>query len=63
MALGATRMRLQHEINVRVGRGYDTLPDLFFTEPVQAGKYAGAVLDRPSFEAAAAELRHHLGIL
>lgn len=62
LALGATRMRLQHEVNVRVGRGYDPLPDLFFTEPVRTGKYAGAVLDRPSFEAAAAELRHHLGL-
>jgi hypothetical protein len=55
-------MRLQHEINLRVGRGYDPLPDLFFTQPVRAGRYAGAVLDRASFDAAAAELRHHLGL-
>ena len=58
LALGATRFRLQHEVNVRVGAGGAyTLPDLFFDSPVQAGPYRGAVLDRPSFSAALASLR------
>ncbi|WP_127502928.1 aldehyde ferredoxin oxidoreductase N-terminal domain-containing protein [Actinoplanes solisilvae] len=64
LELGATRMRLQHEVNVRVGRAtVETLPELFFTSPVQAGEYAGAVLDRSSFEAAAAALRDELGLI
>ena len=63
LALGATRLRLQHQVNVRLGRaGAPTLPDLFFTEPVRAGRYAGAMLDRVAFEEAAADLRRHLGL-
>ncbi|MEU4155262.1 aldehyde ferredoxin oxidoreductase N-terminal domain-containing protein [Actinoplanes sp. NPDC026670] len=63
LALGATRMRLQHEVNLRVGRaGEETLPDLFFDSPVRAGAFAGAVLDRPAFTAAATELRRLLDL-
>ena len=62
LALGARRLRLQHEINRRLGRGAGRLPDLFFTEPVQAGRYAGAVLDRPAFTAALADLRSQLDL-
>jgi len=62
LGLGAARLSLQHEVNVRLGRATaETLPDLFFTEPVRSGRYAGAVLDRAAFTAAAAELRDHLG--
>jgi aldehyde:ferredoxin oxidoreductase len=63
LALGAERLRLQHEINTRLGVGGDLLPDLFFTEPVRRGRYAGAVLDRAAFDAAAAELRGRLGFV
>ncbi|MEV4349163.1 aldehyde ferredoxin oxidoreductase N-terminal domain-containing protein [Actinoplanes sp. NPDC049596] len=62
LALGATRLRLQHEVNQRLGVRPGHLPDLFFTAPIQSGKYAGAVLDRPSFEAAASALRKELQI-
>lgn len=63
LALGATRMRLQHEVNLRVGRAApETLPDLFFTAPVRSGVYAGAVLDRAAFDAAADALRDELGL-
>jgi aldehyde:ferredoxin oxidoreductase len=62
LALGATRLRLQFELNRRLGftPADDRLPDLFFTEPVRAGRYAGAVLDREAFTAAAADLRSSL---
>ncbi|MEU4215643.1 aldehyde ferredoxin oxidoreductase N-terminal domain-containing protein [Actinoplanes sp. NPDC026623] len=62
LVLGATRLVLQHQVNRRLGRGDEqTLPDLFFTEPVRTGRYAGAVLDRTAFTAAATELRRMLG--
>jgi aldehyde:ferredoxin oxidoreductase len=63
LALGAERLRLQREVNRRVGIGLDadTLPDRFFTEPVAAGRYAGAVIDRAAFEAAVADLHAQLG--
>ncbi|MFI6760051.1 aldehyde ferredoxin oxidoreductase N-terminal domain-containing protein [Micromonospora sp. NPDC050417] len=63
LALGARRLRLQHEINHRLGVGLDadTLPDRFFTEPVATGRYAGAVLDRAAFTEAVAELHRQLG--
>jgi aldehyde:ferredoxin oxidoreductase len=63
LALGARRLRLQFEINRRLGldpAAEDRLPDLFFTEPVRAGRYLGAVLDRSTFTAAVAELREEL---
>jgi aldehyde:ferredoxin oxidoreductase len=62
LALGAERLRLQFEINRRLGFGPsdDTLPDLFFSEPVRSGRYAGAVLDRAEFGAAVAALRERL---
>ncbi|GAA2563572.1 hypothetical protein GCM10010435_39560 [Winogradskya consettensis] len=62
LALGATRLRLQYEINAGLGvERIGTLPDLFFTEPVRAGgRYAGAVLDRDAFTAAAQDLHDHL---
>jgi aldehyde:ferredoxin oxidoreductase len=62
LALGARRLHLQHEVNRRLGRDAGHLPDLFFTEPVRAGRYAGAVLDRAGFTAALAELRTELGL-
>jgi aldehyde:ferredoxin oxidoreductase len=63
LALGAERLRLQREVNRRLGIGLDadTLPDRFFTEPVAAGRYAGAVVDRVAFEAAVADLHEQLG--
>jgi aldehyde:ferredoxin oxidoreductase len=63
LALGAERLRLQHEINDRLGVGPDAdrLPEIFFTEPVRQGRYAGAVLKRDAFAAATSELRTRLG--
>lgn len=63
LALGARRLRLQFDVNRRLGIGQaaaDRLPDLFFTEPVAAGRYAGAVLDRAEFDTAVAQLRTEL---
>jgi aldehyde:ferredoxin oxidoreductase len=62
LALGASRLRLQFAINRRLGFGPadDTLPDLFFEQPVRAGRYAGSVLDRAEFGAAVTALRHRL---
>jgi aldehyde:ferredoxin oxidoreductase len=62
LELGAERLRLQFEVNRRLGftAADDRLPDLFFTEPVRAGRYAGAVLDRASFTAAVDHLRAEL---
>jgi aldehyde:ferredoxin oxidoreductase len=62
LALGARRLRLQFEVNRRLGftPADDRLPDLFFTEPVRAGRYAGAILDRASFTAAVDGLRAEL---
>jgi aldehyde:ferredoxin oxidoreductase len=62
-ALGARRLRLQREVNHRLGipLDRDTLPDRFFTEPVAAGRYAGAVLDRDAFGRAVADLHRLLG--
>jgi aldehyde:ferredoxin oxidoreductase len=61
LALGAERLLLQHEINTRLGVGGDDLPEVFFTEPVRGGRYAGSVLDRAGFTAAVADLRAELG--
>lgn len=63
LALGARRLRLQFDVNRRLGIGRaaaDRLPDLFFTEPVAAGRYAGAMLDRAEFDTAVAQLRTEL---
>ncbi|NMO53986.1 hypothetical protein HH310_22740 [Actinoplanes sp. TBRC 11911] len=59
LALGGTRLRLMFEVNrrLRVPASADTLPAVFFDEPVRAGRYRGAVLDRPSFATAVASLR------
>jgi aldehyde:ferredoxin oxidoreductase len=74
LALGALRLRLQHEVNQRLrlrhgpgrrpggGARAGELPDLFFAEPVRAGRYAGAVLDRAAFAAALADLRGRLDL-
>jgi aldehyde:ferredoxin oxidoreductase len=56
-ALGRERLARQLEINELLGVGPATLPDRFFTEPVEAGAYAGAVLDRAEFEAGVRALR------
>jgi aldehyde:ferredoxin oxidoreductase len=63
LALGVERLRLQREINhqLGIGRDADTLPDRFFTEPVETGRYAGAVLDRAAFTTAVADLHQQLG--
>jgi aldehyde:ferredoxin oxidoreductase len=65
LALGAERLTLQREVNRRLGIGLDadTLPDRFFTEPVAAGRYAGAVIDRAEFTAAVAALHLELGFV
>lgn len=62
LALGALRLSWQREINrcLGVGLDRDTLPDRFFTEPVEAGPYAGAVLDRDAFGRAVAQLHREL---
>jgi aldehyde:ferredoxin oxidoreductase len=61
-ALGAERLRLQFAINRALGWGpeADTLPDIFFDEPVRAGRYAGSVLDRAAFGSAVTALRERL---
>lgn len=63
MALGALRLRLQRDVNRRLGIGLDqdTLPSRFFTEPIQSGPWSGAVLDRDDFQAAVAVLHRQLG--
>jgi len=63
LALGAQRLRWQREVNRRLGIGLDRdkLPDRFFDEPVAAGPYAGAVLERRAFSAAVAQLHDELG--
>jgi aldehyde:ferredoxin oxidoreductase len=63
LALGRRRLWLQREVNRRLGIGLDqdTLPSHFFTEPVAAGPWVGAVLDPIAFRAATAELHQLLG--
>jgi aldehyde:ferredoxin oxidoreductase len=60
LALGDARMRLQYEINARLGIGAeaDALPARLHDEPVRAGRYAGAVLDRGRFAAAVRRVRN-----
>ena len=60
LALGARRLQLMNDINARLGVVAETLPDRFFDEPVQAGPWAGAVLDRDAFDAALRRLRADL---
>jgi aldehyde:ferredoxin oxidoreductase len=59
LRLGDTRLRLQYEINARLGVGADadTLPARLHDEPVRSGRYAGAALDRGEFAAAARRVR------
>ncbi|MEU7826135.1 aldehyde ferredoxin oxidoreductase C-terminal domain-containing protein [Catellatospora sp. NPDC049133] len=56
-ALGRDRLRAQQEINDRLGVPAGTLPTRFFDEPVAAGAFRGAVLDRAEFTAAVEMLR------
>jgi aldehyde:ferredoxin oxidoreductase len=60
---GRRRLRLMREYNLREGltSADDVLPDRFFTLPVDGGRLSGAVLDRPTFEAATVRLRDLLG--
>jgi aldehyde:ferredoxin oxidoreductase len=60
---GRRRLRLMREYNLREGltSADDVLPDRFFTLPVDGGRLSGAVLDRPTFEAATVRLRELLG--
>jgi aldehyde:ferredoxin oxidoreductase len=62
LALGDRRLRLQRAVNRRLGIGLDadTLPGRFFTEPLAAGPWSGAVLDRDAFTAAVAALHREL---
>ena len=48
---GRRRLQLMRVYNVREGIdcNYDTLPNRFFTDPVDAGRHRGAVLDRAVF--------------
>jgi aldehyde:ferredoxin oxidoreductase len=55
-ALGRERFARQQEINDLLGVGPGTLPDRFFTEPVQEGPHRGAVVDRAQFAAAVGAL-------
>jgi aldehyde:ferredoxin oxidoreductase len=61
--LGRQRLRMMRDYNIREGLtpADDTLPDRFFTLPVDGGRLAGAVLDKPAFTAAVAHVRHLLG--
>jgi aldehyde:ferredoxin oxidoreductase len=63
LALGAVRLSLQREVNRRLGLrlAEDTLPERFFTEPVSAGRYAGAMINRVAFAEAVAGLHGELG--
>jgi aldehyde:ferredoxin oxidoreductase len=63
LALGGLRLQLMHQVNQRLGVPPGQLPDRFFTEPVRAGRFAGAVLDRVAFDAAATDLRSELGLV
>jgi len=62
LALGGRRLLVQHAINRLAGVPASALPDRFMTEPLAAGPWAGAVLDRVAFDQAAAELRAELGL-
>ncbi|GIH09167.1 aldehyde ferredoxin oxidoreductase [Rhizocola hellebori] len=57
LALGRERLAQQQQINDLLGVAAGRLPDRFFDEPVQAGVFAGAVLDRTEFEAAVLALQ------
>jgi aldehyde:ferredoxin oxidoreductase len=63
VAWGRRRLALMREYNLREGIGAeaDTLPERFFTEALDAGGLAGAVLDRDGFERARALLYAELG--
>jgi len=62
-AWGRRRLALMRAYNLREGIGpeADDLPDRFFTEPVDAGRLAGARLDRERFARAKALLARELG--
>jgi aldehyde:ferredoxin oxidoreductase len=62
-ALGRRRLALMRQYNVREGLTSqdDTLPDRFFTRPVDRGRLKGTVLNRAEFEAAVPRLRGLLG--
>jgi aldehyde:ferredoxin oxidoreductase len=60
---GRRRLRLMRRYNLREGLTSvdDTLPERFFTRPVDVGRLKGAVINRAHFEAATARLRGLLG--
>ncbi|WP_037269795.1 aldehyde ferredoxin oxidoreductase C-terminal domain-containing protein [Kibdelosporangium aridum] len=62
-AAGRQRLSLMRRYNRREGLTSmdDTLPDRFFTLPVDSGRLKGAVLDRRVFAAAVKRLRELLG--
>jgi aldehyde:ferredoxin oxidoreductase len=62
-AEGRKRLHQMRRYNLREGltSADDTLPDRFFTLPVDGGRLAGAVLDKPAFHSAVDRLRHLLG--
>jgi aldehyde:ferredoxin oxidoreductase len=62
-AWGRRRLLLMRRYNEREGltSADDVLPERFFTLPVDGGRLAGAVLDKPAFEAATQRLRTLLG--
>ncbi len=62
-AAGRARLQAMRRYNLREGltSADDTLPDRFFTLPVDGGRLAGAILDRPSFSRAVVRLRELLG--
>ncbi|MET0233387.1 MAG: aldehyde ferredoxin oxidoreductase C-terminal domain-containing protein [Kibdelosporangium sp.] len=61
--LGRQRLRMMRDYNIREGLASadDTLPERFFTLPVDSGRLAGAVLDRPTFTRAVDQVRGLLG--
>jgi len=62
-AWGRRRLALMRAYNSREGLGpeHDDLPDRFFDEPIDAGRLAGARLDRERFARAKGLLRRELG--
>ena len=54
MRLGERRIQLMHLYNLREGMGAeaDTLPDRFFDEPIDHGRWTGHRIERTSFERA-----------
>jgi aldehyde:ferredoxin oxidoreductase len=53
MAWGARRLQLMRSYNLREGltSADDTLPDRFFDDPIDVGRFAGTTIDRDAFQA------------